>query len=54
MTKSYIRLDKHNAAVLVDHQTGLLSLVHDIDPDKFKKMYWHWQMQPNTLTCRPF
>src|SRR5256885_5107950 len=32
-----VRLDKDNAAVLlVDHQTGLLSLVRDIDPDKFK------------------
>jgi nicotinamidase-related amidase len=30
-------LDKNNAAVLlVDHQAGLLSLVRDIDPDKFK------------------
>lgn len=37
MTKSYNRLDKDNAAVLlVDHQTGLLSLVRDFDPDKFK------------------
>ena len=37
MPKPYIRLDKENAAVLlVDHQTGLLSLVRDIDPDKFK------------------
>lgn len=37
MSKPYIRLDKDNAAVLlVDHQTGLLSLVRDIDPDKFK------------------
>lgn len=37
MAQNYIRLDKHNAAVLlVDHQTGLLSLVRDIDPDKFK------------------
>ncbi len=39
MTKSftYNRLDKNNAAVLlVDHQAGLLSLVRDIDPDKFR------------------
>lgn len=37
MGKPYNRLDKNNAAVLlVDHQTGLLSLVRDIDPDKFK------------------
>lgn len=37
MTTSYKRLDKTQAAVLlVDHQTGLLSLVRDIDPDKFK------------------
>lgn len=37
MAKPYVRLDKDNAVVLlVDHQTGLLSLVRDIDPDKFK------------------
>lgn len=35
--KPYVRLDKDNAAMLlIDHQTGLLSLVRDIDPDKFK------------------
>jgi len=34
---TYDRLDRDNAAVLlVDHQTGLLSLVRDMDPDKFK------------------
>lgn len=34
---SYKRLNKDDAAVLmVDHQAGLLSLVRDIDPDKFK------------------
>lgn len=33
----YTRLNKDDAAVLlVDHQAGLLSLVRDIDPDKFK------------------
>lgn len=37
MTTPYTRLDKNNAAVLlVDHQAGLLSLVRDIEPDKFK------------------
>lgn len=37
MSKSYVRLNKHNAAVLpVDHQAGLLSLVRDIDPGKFR------------------
>jgi nicotinamidase-related amidase len=37
MSEPYVRLDKSNAAILlVDHQTGLLSLVRDIDPDKFK------------------
>ncbi|NUO85089.1 MAG: hydrolase [Cupriavidus sp.] len=37
MSKTYKRLDKSQAAVLmVDHQAGLLSLVRDIDPDKFK------------------
>ncbi len=34
---TYARLDKEQAAVLlVDHQAGLLSLVRDIDPDRFK------------------
>ncbi|MGD9537313.1 MAG: isochorismate family cysteine hydrolase YcaC [Alphaproteobacteria bacterium] len=37
MTNVYRRLDKDKAAVaLVDHQTGLLSLVRDIGPDQFK------------------
>ncbi|EXF45047.1 isochorismatase superfamily hydrolase [Pseudomonas sp. BAY1663] len=37
MSFQYKRLDKNDAAVLlVDHQTGLLSLVRDIEPDKFK------------------
>ena len=37
MNKPYIRLDKQRAAVLlVDHQAGLLSLVRDIEPDKFR------------------
>lgn len=37
MANPYVRLDKDNAVVLlVDHQTGLLSLVRDIDPDRFK------------------
>src|SRR5690606_37287215 len=37
MSKPYVRLNKDDVAVLlVDHQTGLLSLVRDNDPDKFK------------------
>nr|WP_272425643.1 isochorismate family cysteine hydrolase YcaC [Polyangium jinanense] len=37
MSTPYTRLDKNNAAVLlVDHQAGLLSLVRDFDPDRFK------------------
>ncbi|MCQ4347226.1 hydrolase [Pseudomonas stutzeri] len=37
MNTPYQRLDKNQAAVLlVDHQTGLLSLVRDHDPDRFK------------------
>jgi nicotinamidase-related amidase len=37
MSKTYNKLDKANAAVLlVDHQTGLLSLVRDFNPDAFK------------------
>lgn len=36
MAIPYRRLDKQSAAVLlVDHQTGLLSLVRDIEPDTF-------------------
>ena len=36
MGKQYNRLNKDDAAVLlVDHQAGLLSLVRDIEPDKF-------------------
>ncbi|WP_109402860.1 isochorismate family cysteine hydrolase YcaC [Proteus terrae] len=36
MSFKYHRIDKSNAAVLlVDHQAGLLSLVRDIEPDKF-------------------
>lgn len=37
MSNPYKRLDKDQAAVLlVDHQTGLMSLVRDIEPDTFK------------------
>lgn len=37
MTTPYTRLNRDDATMLlVDHQTGLLSLVRDIDPDKFK------------------
>ncbi len=37
MPHPYRRLDKDQAAVLlVDHQAGLLSLVRDIEPDKFR------------------
>ncbi|MBV1837031.1 isochorismate family cysteine hydrolase YcaC [Acetobacter estunensis] len=37
MTQSYNRLNREDAAVLlVDHQTGLLSLVRDIEPDRFR------------------
>lgn len=34
---TYNRLDKDNVAVLlVDHQSGLVNLVHDFSPDDFK------------------
>src|SRR5215212_7299966 len=37
MSQSYNRLDIGNAVVLlVDHQAGLMSLVRDFDPDRFK------------------
>lgn len=57
--KPYVRLDKDNAAVLlVDHQTGLLSLVRDIDPDKFKNnvlaladMAAYFQLPTILTTC---
>ncbi|MBP5998648.1 MAG: hydrolase [Azonexus sp.] len=36
MSKPYVKLDKNNVAVLlVDHQAGLLSLVRDIEPERF-------------------
>lgn len=36
MTKPYVRLDKDQVVVLlIDHQAGLMSLVRDIEPDKF-------------------
>jgi nicotinamidase-related amidase len=37
MTKTYRKLNKDDAVMLlVDHQAGLLSLVRDIDPDRFR------------------
>lgn len=37
MSKPYTRLDLDQAVVLlVDHQAGLMSLVRDLDPDRFK------------------
>lgn len=37
MTSTYKKLDKNNAALLlVDHQSGLISLVQDFTPDDFK------------------
>ncbi len=37
MSKPYMRLDKEKAAcLLVDHQTGLFSLVQDFAPNEFK------------------
>lgn len=36
MSNRYVKLDKNAAAVLlVDHQAGLLSLVRDIEPERF-------------------
>ena len=37
MTRTYRKLNKDDAVMLlVDHQAGLLSLVRDIDPDRFR------------------
>lgn len=37
MNSGYRRLDKNNAAVtLIDHQSGLISLVQDFTPSEFK------------------
>ena len=36
MGKPYVKLEMNNAAVLlVDHQAGLLSLVRDVEPERF-------------------
>ena len=52
--KPYIRLDKNDAAMLlVDHQSGLLSLVRDIEPDKFKNNVLEPPICPNTSACPP-
>ncbi len=54
MAKPYVRLDKSEAAVLlVDHQGGLLSLVRDIDPDKFKNNVLALGIWRNISACRP-
>lgn len=37
MSKPYVRIDRSDAAVLlIDHQSGLLSLVRDFEPNAFK------------------
>ncbi len=37
MTKPYVRLDRDNAAVLlVDHQSGLINITRDFNPDQLK------------------
>lgn len=55
MSKPYHRLDKSNAAVLlVDHQSGLLSLVRDIEPDKFKNNVLALADLASYSSCRPF
>ena len=54
MGKPYVKLDKNNAAVLlVDHQAGLLSLVRDVEPERFTNNVLAWPMQPSILACRP-
>ena len=55
MTKPYTRLDKDQAAVLlVDHQTGLLSLVRDFGPDQFKNnVLAVADLAKPTSSCRP-
>ena len=54
MAKPYVRLDKSEAAVLlVDHQAGLLSLVRDIDPDKFKNNVLALGIWLIMSACRP-
>lgn len=37
MTKSYLRLDKDNAAVLlIEHQAGLINITRDFNPDQLR------------------
>lgn len=50
----YNRLNKDDAVVLlVDHQAGLLSLVRDIEPDKFKNNALALADLASSSTCQP-
>jgi hypothetical protein len=49
MANTYKQLDKDDAALLlVDHQSGLISVVQDFSPDDFKNnvvsLGWHRQV----------
>ena len=51
----YNRLDKDDAAfLLVDHQSGLISLVQDFSPDDFKNNVLALaDLRRSTSSCRP-
>jgi len=55
MAFKYNRLNKDDVALLmVDHQSGLLSLVRDFSPDDFKTTSLPSLTSRSSLTSRPF
>ena len=55
MGRNYVRLSKAGAAVLlVDHQSGLLSLVQDFSPGEFKNGVLALADVAKSSSCRRF
>ncbi len=53
MAKPYKKLSKDDAALLlVDHQSGLISLVQDFSPDDFKNSVIALADIANSSSCR--
>ena len=53
-TPTYNRLNKDDAVVLlVDHQTGLISLVQDFSPNEFKNNVLALADLAKFFNCRP-
>ena len=53
LNRMFVWIKNDAAVLLVDHQTGLLSLVRDIDPDKFKNNVLASATWRSTSLCRP-